>query len=343
MRFDAEALRQIVKSGGVAHRENSLSFIFDCPACGKSSKLYVRKATGRCICFVCGKDSGIDGRAEKAMVALYGYTFSHWNDVLREGSNMGLLDMEFRDPWTEDDELFTPDDQEFFDWEWPPDSVPCNEDGGERGMTYLNSRGLSAGVVAAHGIRYIPRENRVCFPFYVGGVLVGWQKRLCGPEKRYDPLTGKTYTTPKALTDVQAGIASQYVMFGDTIAGAGHCVLTEGPISALKAYLCGGYAATLGKGMVSDAQVAWIAKRVPLVYVGFDPDADKAIRFVTEKFNAVGVQTRLLLPPGNGAWEEDLGACTPEQVYEQFKTARPVTRNHMVLTFGSKIVGWPSR
>lgn len=334
MNFDAEVLRNVVKSGGVGHRENALSFIFDCPACGKASKLYIRKSTGRCRCFACGVDSGLDGRCEKALVKLYGYTFNHWCEVLRDSqAPMGYMDVEFRDPWTEDDEIVV-GERTFFGWEWPPDAVPCAEDGGAKGMAYLNSRGLAAGIVTAHDIRYIARENRVCFPFYIGGTLVGWQKRICGPDKRYDPVTGNTYRIPKALTETEAGVASQYVMFGDGIEAAGHCVLTEGPISALKAYLCGGHVATLGKGMVSDAQVAWIAKRVPRVYIGFDPDAATAIQKVIGQFAAQGTETFLLMPPGNGAWEEDLGACEPEQVLEQFKKAPRVSRNNMMLSFG---------
>lgn len=335
--FDAEALRNIVKSGGVSHRENATSYIFDCPKCGKSSKLYIRKTTGRCICFVCGKDSGIEGRCEKALVPLYGYTYAHWAEILRDVHvQMGHLDVEFRDPWSTDDDLFIPE-PEFLDWEWPYDSILCTEEGGEKGMAYLNSRGVSAGVVGSHGIRYIPRENRIAFPFYVGGQLVGWQKRFCGPTERYDPVSGRTVRIPKALTEVQDGIAGKYVMFGDTITAVGHCVLTEGPISALKAYLCGGYVATLGKGMVSDAQVAWVAKRVGRVYVGFDPDADAAIRHVVGQFQAYGCETFLLMPPGNGAWAEDLGACTPEEVQAQFRQAKRVCRNNLMVSFGKKL------
>ena len=336
--FNADSLRNIVKSGGVAHRENATSYIFDCPACQKSQKLYINKINGRCKCFVCWQDSGIDGKCERALVRLYGYTFSHWSEILRGIRNqMGHMDVEFHDPWSTDDDLFVPEGPSFVEWQWPPDAVPCGEEGGEKGMAYLNGRGLSPGVVAAHGIRYVARENRVCFPFYVGGQLVGWQKRLCGPEKRYDPATGRTYRIPKALTEIQHGVVGHYVMFGDGIETANHCILAEGPISAMKAYLCGGYVATLGKGMVSDAQAAWIAKRVRRVYIAFDPDADAAIRKITGQFQAFGTETMLLMPPGNGAWAEDLGECTPEEVLSQFRVAKRIGRNNLMLTFGKKL------
>ncbi len=274
--LDPEVLKQIIETGSADFIQNSMSYIFDCPRCGKARKLYVRKDDGRCRCWVCQHD-GVDGRVEKAMILLYGGVWEHWEAILREGSsNLRGLETKWYDHFGEEEELIDPDDQEFIGWEWPPDAFPCCSVEGQRGLAYLISRGLTEAIVAAHEIYYRPRDNRVMFPFYMNGELLGWQARICGSDERIDSVTGLTIKIPKALTELQPGVAGNYVMFGDNLRTSAHCILAEGPMDALKAHLCGGNVASLGKGMASSRQLKWIAARVKKLYIALDPDAAHA-------------------------------------------------------------------
>ncbi len=334
--FDPDALKAVIEAGNADFVQNSMAYIFDCPRCGKSRKLYVRKEDGRCRCWVCQHD-GVDGRAEVAMVLLYGHSWSHWEAILRGGStSLGALNVEWHDHFGQEEDLIMPK-PEFYGWEWPPDVFPCASAEGSRGMAYLQSRGLAEAVVAAHGIRYRPRDNRVIFPFHLNGELVGWQARLCGPDVRTDSVTGKSYKIPKALTELQPGIPGNYVMFGDGLRTSMHCILAEGPMDALKAHLCGGYVAALGKGMVSQNQLKWIAARVSRLYIALDPDASQDILRICRDAS-FDMETYLLMPPGAGREKKDLGECTPEEVLEAFRKAPKINGNNMILSFGGELV-----
>lgn len=334
MEFSPEALREALEAGGVSFKQNAASFILTCPICQKSQKLYIRKRDGYFKCWLCAETEGFKGRAQYALAKLFGGSPRDYEPQLYGGvvPLEHLEDDDLNNIWRDDE--FEEPEPELTGWEWPPGAVPILDAKGARGLSYLEGRGIPAAVAERYGIYYSPHENRVLFPFYVGGELCGWQGRYCGPVERTDPATGRVYKIPKALTTIQEEVVGRYVMFGDRLEGCDHCVLTEGPISAIKADLCGGNVASLGKG-VSPKQLKWIASKVKRVYLGLDPDAANDVMRITRELSDYDVAT-YLLPPAPG--REDLGDCTFEEVLEQFRGARRLRPGQIVDHFGGRFV-----
>ena len=105
-------------------------------------------------------------------------------------------------------------------------------------------------------------------------------------------------------------------MFQDQLVDSPHAVICEGPIDAIKADLCGGNVATLGKA-VSKEQVDIIKQSgVQKVYIALDPDAGIEALKLRDAFS--GLEIYRLLPEDG---YEDLGAMSPDQVYRQFLKA----------------------
>lgn len=333
MGFDPKALREIIETGSVSFKENAASFLFACPICQKSQKLAIRKRDGVFRCWVCAETEGFKGKAQYALARLYGGLPRDYEPQLYGGAQpIGHLpELELNDIWSDDE--FEEPEPELDGWEWPPSVIPIDHKKAERGLAYLEGRGLPADVCLRYGVHYNPHDNRVMFPFYVGKELVGWQGRICGPTERTDPATGRTFNIPKALTTMQEEVVGRYLMFGNRVT-AEHCVLTEGPISAMKADLCGGNVASLGKA-VTPSQLKWIGTRVKRVYLGLDPDAARDIMRVVQQFTEYEVEC-YLLPPADG--REDLGDCTFEEVLQEFNRARRIRPGQIISHYGGKLI-----
>ena len=331
MAFDPAALRHIIEAGDQSFKENSVSFIFDCPLCG-SEKLYFRKSDGQFRCWKCAESVRFKGRAQWGLAALYGGRADDWQRLLEgEQGLRGRLDIVLEDPWGDDEEVL--DIREpLVNWEWPLLSVGADQLEFEPGRQYLRSRGIGEAMIQKYSIRYSPAENRVQFPFVVDGQLVGWQGRLCGPAEILDTLTGQYRKLNKVLTTIQDGVQGRHFMFGDSLKHAKHAVLCEGPVDALKAELCGGNVASLGKA-VTQYQLDYLGYCVDSLYIGLDPDAVEDIsRLVRDK--RMGLKT-YILPPPKGC--KDLGEAEPEAVYEGFRTARQFYGGQIIVQVGSQL------
>lgn len=326
MAFNPEGLRGFIKNGSQTFRENSVSYILYCPHCGKE-KLYIRKKDGVFKCWVCAETQNFKGNAEFALFALYGGKLEEYRMVLRGevGNDMRQLDILLADHWGEEETELEVEPQ-LTDWEWHPLSVDCHEKAFEPGRKYLNGRGLSDAVIEKYNIHYIASENRVQFPFIVDGKLVGWQGRFCGPTEIKDPISGYVRRIPKAMTTIQEGVQGRHFMFGDSLKGSQHAILCEGPMDALKADLCGGNVASLGKA-VTQRQLEYLGAKVKRLYVALDPDAaDEMARLVRNK--ALGLEVYILAPPPGC---KDLGDAEPGAVLEVFRTARPFYRGQIIV------------
>lgn len=324
--FDAAALQDIVQAGGVSYKQNGTSYIFDCPKCGKTSKLWMYKKTGYFRCWVCEAD-GFKGRCEFALSALYGESPSKYSKILRgDSAPLNRFDMEFVDHWGELPAEV--DDISLIDWDWPSVNVDWRDPLFTRGAMYLASRGIGISLIRKYDIRYDVRENRVQFPFKVSGQLVGWQGRYCGPTTLPDGTR-----IPKAHTTLQEGVATRYVMFGDNLVKSPHAVLAEGPIDALKAEKIGGNVASLGKG-VQEKQIQFIAQHVKRLYVALDADAGNEITRVAEMARDYKLEPWLIQPPSH---REDLGECTPDEVVEAQRRATHLHAGRLVLNIGDKL------
>ncbi len=326
--YDKDALRDIIESGGVKYRQSAGSYKFTCPRCGKADKLWIRKHDGVFRCWLCAESSNFKGRCEFALAEIYGESPTEYTKLIR-GNYAPLqqhLELEFVDHWGEFGTEFS--ELEIADLEWPPVSAAWNEPGFAPGAIYLASRGIVLSTIKKYDIRYDCRDNRVQFPFKVGGALVGWQGRYCGPTKTAD---GKRIM--KALTTIQDGIATKYLMFGDNLETAAHAVLAEGPVDALKAELCGGNVASLGKG-VSEGQIQEIASRVGKLYIALDGDAATDIMRLSAMSRDYKLVPFLMRVPSH---REDLGDCTYAEVFEAFGKATEIHGSQMMISIGGEL------
>jgi hypothetical protein len=332
--FDQIALRSIIEGNGAQYRESSVSFIFTCPRCQKKDKLYIRKRDGRFVCFVCKETQNFRGRAEWALTELFGLSVNEIQARLYGGDipeQLGLLDLQFDDIWEED---YIPQNDIVNEPVcWPPDFVGLGDPSFAEGLKYLNGRGITEDHIKTYQIRYAPKQQRVIFPIIVDGGLLGWQGRFIHKTSQLNAKTAKVYEIPKILTSTTlSDKGGQYLMFQDRLKNSPHCVLAEGPISAIKADLCGGNVASMGKA-VTKFQLNIISRYTKKLYIALDPDAaEDIIRVANDLYD---LDCYLLQPP-NGS--EDLGDATPEQVYDQFKRAPRINRGALMLSLGSTLV-----
>lgn len=305
------ALKDIIESAGVPYRQNSISYIFRCPRCRKKDKLYIRKGDGRFVCWVCAETSDFKGRAEFALVELTDMTLPELRQALYDGVIPVETHINIRLGDFGEEEDIKPF---YVSVPWPLDYYPIEHPHSARGLDYLKGRGISLELAQRYGLRYCPTERRVVFPVEVDGILFGWQNRTVLPSVIYNE-DGEKVSTPKALTSKTLA-KGKHLMFQDRLRGSPHAVVCEGPIDAIKADLCGGNVATLGK-VISEEQIEIIRDSgVSRVYLGLDKDAFVEANKLRDLFPR---QELYRLLPADGY--DDLGAMTPEGVYSQFLKA----------------------
>lgn len=327
--LDTTALRELIESSGVRFKNGKISWIFTCPRCLKKEKLWIRKSDGRFVCWVCKERTNFYGQPEFALRELFELTLADLRHRLYGDGQQAVaeLALNLRDWFGEDEPL--PDDLPIVPLPamlWGPDQYPIDHAFSVNGAAYLTGRGISVELALQYGVRYCPPRRRVVFPVEVAGRLLGWQERTIDPHEWIDEETGETVRVPKATT-VTGLRKEQTLMFLDRLTGADHCVLTEGPIDAIKAHLCGGNVAALGKG-VSAAQIALIRNAgIRRLYLALDPDAAKTTeRLVREHCDDLELY-QIVPPPGY----EDLGAAPLDGVLEAFRRARRVAPGNVFL------------
>ena len=310
--FLPDALKDLLDKSGASYGQNAHSFKMECPRCGKKDKLWILKHNGYFVCWSCKETDNFKGRCEWALKEVLGISIAELQGKLYDGGVPpgDMLDFTLKDFDDEDLIEMPPVLQEV---EWPVDAISCCDPHGQRGYDYLRGRGITDMIMAFMDIRYQPSTRRVLFPVKMNGKLYGWQGRAI-----YE-------TNLKILTS--EGLRREYMlMFHDNLIGSPHAVICEGPVDALKASLCGGNVATMGKA-VSAPQLALIrAQGIRKVYLALDPDAADEIRRLAEELG--DLETYLLLPPEG---KKDLGECTFEQVYYQFTKAAPFSSGHMLV------------
>lgn len=327
-------LADLIRGSGVSHKQSAQSWVFECPRCLKKDKLYLRKTNGRFICFHCAGD-GFKGKPEYALRELLQLPLKKLQEILYGVQSPDQLDelvLEWEDHWDENEVLFdipvpvvgicSPPNH------YGPDD-PCF--GAAR--KYLNDRGVSDDVIVRYGIRWSPEEQRVIFPITLGGVLVGYQGRYIH-ETEYWSLSGELRRIPKAMTCLSPDCAGRVVIFEERLHNAPHAIITEGPMDALKADLCGGgNVATMGRA-VTDAQLRLIGNYTNKIYIALDPDAGQDITRILQGYGD-DFETYLLQPPPG---KKDLGDCTPGEVLEAFIRAPRLYRDSLVVSLGNSLV-----
>lgn len=313
MEFDKRALDKLVRDSGISFRENSKSFIFSCPKCSKKDKLYVRKEDGRFVCFYCAEIEGFKGKAEYALQALLERPLGDLRHALYGSATpqaTAHFEVELRDFWEEPQ----PMQVEHQVMRYPFDFFSMDHPHAERGREYLSSRGISTEVAQKYDIRYCPTERRVIFPVKVGGNILGWQARAVYQTEVFDE-RGKR-SAPKILTS--PGLQREHcLMWQDSLLGSEHCILTEGPVDALKCDGAGGAVATMGKAVATTQLDIIRSYGIKKLYIALDPDAAAEVQRIA-KYMADLELYRLLPAPGY----KDLGEMPVESVTELFRNAQ---------------------
>lgn len=303
--INPQNLKAFIEKSGVFFKENSVSFIFTCPRCNKLKKLYIRKKDGVFVCWKC-KESGFKGKAEYALAELTGRSI----DVIRHELYPDILDQaDKRYIELALNDFYDIDSLDFGIEELPevsinPEFVKIGHPSFKAGLNYFKSRGITEEHINIYNLMYHPAWKAVVFPVINDGRLVGWQERGIDRDFKY---TLKGFKKEETL------------MFRDRLYGSDHAVLCEGPIDGLKANLCGGNVVSMGKG-VSDTQLNYVFDSVKKLYLGLDPDAYIEIDKICRK--AYGELQVFQILPTNG--KKDLGEMTQEEVYEQYKLAKPI-------------------
>ena len=302
------AVEAILRQAGVSFKTQSVSYVMDCPRCGKKDKLYIRKSDGRFVCWYCDSSGGFSGKPEFALTEITGRPLAELlGELYGEGvrKNKKYLDVDLR-PSTSKSEGPVPEIK------LPGNFHTIREPQAAEGLAYLVSRGIPVELAERYGLMYCPAMRRVVFPVYSDGQrLVGYQARAVDPGVEPKILTSSPFPRNRAL------------MFEQRLKGSKHAVLFEGPFDALKGHLCGGNVASMGK-KVGDGQLELLRKAgVERLYLFLDEDALNDVSGIIERSGMECWVCRV--PEGR----KDAGECTFEEVRKQFELATRATRAHL--------------
>lgn len=291
-------LRAFLEERKVPFHIAKKSFITDCvnPACGKEGHLWIRKQTGRSICFKC--NTRWSWRSLVAQIAKI--PLSKVADVFFGGGGGDYLD-EVLDPNLFDTkyfkELFGPTSDKPINL--GPDFVHLERS--NRGLEYVISRGiLSGALIAQYDLRYIAAMNAVVFPVRFNQQIYGWQARKIAPAEDELRLISSKFNK------------SHFLLNYDRAQFQKNIILVEGPFDCLHVDLEGyGAVASLGKG-VSQEQIQLLLNSpcCENIYLGLDPDASEE---VYELINFMGFKKKVyrILPPYP---RKDFGECSDVEV-----------------------------
>lgn len=333
--FDPNKLASFIGESGLSFRTTGKSYIFDCPLCGRSQKLYIRKADGKFVCWTCPSSKGFKGAPEFALTELTGTPLKRIRELLygdKHYQASQALDISLRDFTSEEDAL----DEELESFEdlpdlaWPYHCLPLSYPGAANGVAYLAGRGIPVEVASVYDIRYSPEKRSVVFPVWVGRRLVGYQYRTID-----ETLVTKPDGTPVELlktTSSQDIPRDRCVMFSNRLT-SDFAILCEGPVDALKVHLLGsGNIASMGK-KVSTQQIELLLKSgIKKLYLALDPDAALEINPILRRIGGVeGYLVELPCKPGQS--KLDLGSLSMKEARDCILSAKPMSNNRMHLYF----------
>lgn len=330
--LDPDILEEFVSNHAPSHKQNSVSWIFNCPRCLKSNKLYIRKRDGRFVCFSCSGDGGkgFRGNCEYALSELCGLPFKQVVEALY-GVNAKNIDhkqlvLTYGDFIGEQDEIEL-EVNEIPEVAWPLHFFPIDHKHAIKGAHYMESRGVDQEIASLYGVRYNAQDRAVVFPITHEGKLVGWQQRMIGPSSHWDEERAKYVKHPKTLTS--KGVPKdRTLMFGDLTLTGDYAIICEGPIDALHCALAGGSVATMGKA-VSRAQIELIrSKGVKRIYLALDPDALVEVRNLLREFSDLPCFSMIAPAPYS-----DIGEMPMEAVLKLFQDAKRIDLGSFISRF----------
>lgn len=321
-------IRNLLEEGGVSFKQNNKSFIMTCPRCNKKDKLYIRRSDGKFVCWYCAEIDNFYGRAEFALTELVGMPVEEVRKKIygEEGHGTATVDLHLNIKDYGEDEDFVdlaPSPQIYA---WPLEFYTLDKEEAKKGVDYLERRGIHKALAIEYGIRYDPAKCRVIFPVQSHGELYGWQARLIEGDKPYWDERQRKIVTPLKIVTSPDLKRDRCMMFIDRLEGRHHAVLTEGPVDAIKAHLCGGNVASMGKA-VSNGQLEILHNAgIERLYLGLDPDAWLEIDRIRKKMWDMVVFD--LRPPKP---YKDLGEMPLEAVQHLFDHAPVLNSAQIVL------------
>lgn len=303
-------------------KENARSFIFDCPCCGSSEKLYIEKSNGRSICFRHKTEECPTAKTPIAKVLSLisevpiDKVKSEISDKITVVPGENLMDL-FKDKGvvSQVDVPLDPINSS----DLPADAKPILWKEAGPGQEYLVGRGIDLSTASKYGVLYSPGMRRVVFPVIHDSKIYGWQARTidAGVEPRMYNLPGRW--------------KNRTLMFYDNMKASDHVIVAEGAVSAMKFELVGGFVATMGKS-ISKLQIEHVVfSGAKKVYLALDRDAvDEMVSLVGEvlKLTNYGTQCYLIKVPPH---RDDFGDCTYEECKKAFEEADLIDTICMVL------------
>lgn len=322
-----ETVFDILGRSGISFQKSLNAACLTCPRCNKKNKLYIYKK-GNFRCFYCCGDHGARPFSGSCEWALFELTGERPSDIKDEVFGVGaplavFLDADIRNPYEEEEE--DGDVVYKMDPVYPPlDFVHLNTEAGQKGLKYLESRGIPAELAMSLDIRYHPMSQRVVFPVKRGDDWLGWQSRIVVSNVLRNEETGAEGEVPKALTS--RGLPKERLfMFQDSLRGSPHAILCEGPVDAIHASKCGGAIASLGK-MVSETQLQILRNSGILrLYLALDPDAYKEAHQIVRKMSS-DFEIYDMRPPKP---YKDIGEMPMDEVVSLMITAPKVTPSYI--------------
>ncbi len=297
-----DKIRKYIEDNGLFYKENSRSFMLDCPSCGKD-KLSIAKEEGNYICYYCA-DTVRGPAPEPILAELTGDTLPVVRRLIR--GHAFIADTE-ADGFLNPDKAFTKKNEEENEPRKKPYYfVPITDERAKEGRDYLvEKRGIPLFLAEEVGIMYNPVHKQVIFPVYEGYQWQGYQGRAIYGKLKYNDID-----------------KSKHIMFENSIVD-NRVILCEGPISALKFAKSGiGYVAILGK-VVSERQIERLLElKIDTIYLGLDRDAFKEIKSFYDKYHTKFKFFILEVPSD----KDDFGSCSFDECVEIFQQATPLNR-----------------
>ena len=293
-------------------QQNARSYIFDCPACGGSKKLYIEKESGRSVCFK-KKSSKCPGAGSRIT-----YTLSLLSGISIEAVKREIFDLVVQ--LTDEINVSFEDNDEVERKELKAGSLPLDVhfiqmSGAEEGVEYLNNRGISKDVAKKYKILYSPVMRRVLFPVIIGKTLYGWQGRAIDKVDK-----------GSRMHNMKGDWRSRTLMFYENIVDKKFAIIAEGPIDAMKFEQVGHFVATMGKEISNDQLELLRKSKIEKIYLALDRDAfDKIERIRNNVTNAMNGKTMkcyiIEVPEHRG----DFGECTFDECKKAFQSAKEIT------------------
>lgn len=316
-----EKMLEIIDSLGFDYVEKVKTIYTTCPSCGKDDKFSILKANGSCICYRGSCDFGqqwfadwISLTAKIPLPAAKRMISDHSVD-----HSTNKIELSFQET-EKPNHTINPT-------VWPvPGFVKLSDLSAVDGVKYLASRGIDVSVAMEYDIMYSPLTRRIVFPVKMKGVCYGWQARAIDKVDSADRMRNNT-DFPRAFT----------LMFYDQIKTAGHIIVAEGPVDAIKFNKVHGNVATMGK-VVTSHQIELINKSgAHTLYLAMDPDAANEMRDLASKVN---MPVKIIELPDSCIQrcqllgkKADFGECTFDEAERAFYDAKDFGSGYLLVHF----------